>query len=617
MTFIEKLQKQHVILDGAMGSYLYDAYQITHCFERVNLTNPSYVKEVHRAYVDAGADVIKTNTYAANAIKLAKYGLEEQVEDINRAAVRLAKEAAKDRDVFVAGTIGGIRDVTRSETTLEKIVATFEQQVDALISEGVDALLFETYYDEEELQTVVALARKKTNIFIIAQLSLQEAGRLQNGKPLTKALKQLALIGADVVGINCRLGPYHTIEALKGVPLLPNVFLSAAPNAGMPDVQDGRLFFKSQPEYFGDCALSLRKQGVRLIGGCCGTTPAHIAAMASAVQALEPVSEKTIVKPLVEEPPKPSVSPLSEKPLHQLVQERTSVIVELDPPKHLDVSEYFKGAVALHHAGVDAVTIADNSLASPRVCNTSIATILKNQYNIKPLVHLSCRDRNLIGLQSHIMGLHTSGIHDILGVTGDPTKLGDFPGATSVYDVQSFELIKLLKQFNEGFSPSGKPLKEKAQFSVAGAFNPNVKNMEKAIKRLEKKITYGADYFISQPVFSEAQIKEVAAAVQTLSAPMYIGIMPLTGYRNAEFLHHEVPGIKLADDTRARMAACKDDPKAARREGLAIAKHLIDVAMDFFSGIYIITPFLKYDWSVDLVEHALSHNKAIPLIKQT
>ncbi|TDQ42092.1 bifunctional homocysteine S-methyltransferase/methylenetetrahydrofolate reductase [Aureibacillus halotolerans] len=602
MTLRTKLENDFVIMDGAMGTYLYDTYQVQSCFEEVNLTQPTIITEVHKSYVDAGADLIKTNTYAANAIKLAKHQLADKVIDINAKAVELAKAATEGTDAYVAGTIGGIRGVTRTETTLEEIEASFREQLQVFLDNGVDAILLETYYDEEELHTVLKIAREATDVPIIAQLALQEAGRTQNGTPLTAAFLTLESLGADIVGINCRLGPYHTIEALRYVPLMEDAYISAAPNAGLPDVQDGRLFFKAHADYFGECARSLRDQGARVIGGCCGTTPAHIAAMAAAVRPLTPLTEKQV--PLAPHDVIEVVSqPLGIEPLHVQMKTRTSVIVELDPPKHLVVEDYFKGAALLQEAGVDAITIADNSLASPRVCNTAIATILKTKYNINPLVHLSCRDRNLIGLQSHLMGLHTAGIHEILAVTGDPTKIGDFPGASSVYDLQSFELIKLMKQFNNGYSHSGKPLKEKTQFSIAGAFNPNVKYLDKAVKRLEKKVANGADYFISQPVYSEEQLIDVAEAIKTLDAPLYIGIMPLTGHRNAEFLHHEVPGIKLTDSTRAIMAATKDDPAAARREGIAMAKQLIDVALDYFPGIYVITPFLKYEWSIELVHY--------------
>jgi homocysteine S-methyltransferase len=265
------------------------------------------------------------------------------------------------------------------------------------------------------------------------------------------------------------------------------------------------------------------------------------------------------------------------------------------------------GASALKEAGIDALTLADNSLASPRICNSALGSMVQSQVNLRPLVHVTCRDRNLIGLQSHLMGLHTHGITEILAVTGDPTKVGDFPGASSVYDVTSFDLIKLIKQFNEGISLTGKELGEKSTFSVGAAFNPNVRHMDKAVERLEKKIECGADYFVSQPVFSEEQLINVHEAVKHIDSPIYIGIMPLTSSQNAEFLHHEVPGIKLSNDVRERMGQFKNDPKRAAEEGVLIAKSLLDTAMELFNGIYLITPFMRYELTVELAKYAREH----------
>jgi methionine synthase / methylenetetrahydrofolate reductase(NADPH) len=279
------------------------------------------------------------------------------------------------------------------------------------------------------------------------------------------------------------------------------------------------------------------------------------------------------------------------------------VIVELDPPKKLGITKFLEGATALKESNIDALTLADNSLATPRISNVSLGMIVKEQLGLRPLIHITCRDRNLIGLQSHLMGLHTLGITDVLAVTGDPSKIGDFPGATSVYDLSSFDLIQLIRQFNEGLSYSGKPLGQKTNFSIAAAFNPNVRHLDKAVERLEKKIRCGAHYFISQPLYSERQIEEVYEATKHLEAPIYIGIMPLTSARNADFLHHEVPGITLSEEIRSRMAACANDPIQSALEGIAIAKSLIDAAFDLFNGIYLITPFLRYEMTVELVSY--------------
>ncbi|MFG6115457.1 bifunctional homocysteine S-methyltransferase/methylenetetrahydrofolate reductase [Halobacillus sp. MO56] len=600
MRLDQALQEKTLIGDGAMGTLLY-SYGVDRCFEEMNLSHAKEVRNVHKAYVRAGADVIQTNTYGANYIKLSRYGLEDHVKAINTAAVQLAKEAAGE-DTYVVGTIGGIRDIQKEIPTMEELKRSFREQLYCLLMKDIDGLIFETFYDLEELTTVLEIARQETDLPLITQVSMHEPGVMQNGMPLADALQLLEQKGADVVGVNCRLGPYHMIQSLEDVPLPEKAVLSAYPNASLPDYEDGRLIYPTDPTYFRKSALDLYRQGARLIGGCCGTTPEHIAAVAKEVKGRKPITEKVvpIKQPSV---PKQADDSNREEHLHEIAKERRSIIVELDPPKKLNTEKYLSGAKALKDAGVDSVTLADNSLASPRISNTAMATIIKQEYGINPLVHIACRDRNLIGLQSHLMGLHTLGIREVLAVTGDPTKIGDFPGATSVYDLSSFDLIHYIKQLNEGISFSGKSLGEKTDFSVAAAFNPNVRNLNRAVGRLEKKSSYGADYFISQPVYCEKQMVEVYEATKHLKTPVYIGIMPLTSSRNAEFLHHEVPGIKLSPEIRESMEKYSHDKERAQAEGIAIAKSLIDAALDLFNGIYLITPFLRYEMTVELTEY--------------
>lgn len=596
---LNDLKERIVIADGAMGTLLY-AHGIDRCFEELNVTKPEEIVHIHEAYIEAGAEVIQTNTYGANYVKLARYGLQDDVKEINKAAVQLAKQASKGR-AYVLGTIGGLRSTNKSTISLEEVKRTFREQLYVLLSENVDGLLLETYYDFEELQTVLSIARQETTLPIIAHVTLHDIGVLQYGMPLADALYQLEQLGADVVGLNCHLGPYHMLRSLEGVPIPSRAFLSVYPNASLPQYRDGRFVYETSEQYFEETARAFRDQGVRLIGGCCGTTPKHIAAIARALSDRTPVYKKEVKQRhtiTVQEAEQTSAPSLAD-----IARMRRSIIVELDPPKKLGLTKFLEGAKALKEAHIDALTLADNSLATPRISNVAVGTIVKQQLNMRPLIHITCRDRNLIGLQSHLMGLHTLGMTDVLALTGDPSKVGDFPGATSVYDLSSFDLISLIRQFNEGLSYSGKPLGQKTNFSIAAAFNPNVRHLDKAVKRLEKKIECGAHYFLTQPLYSEKQIEDVYEATKHLSTPIYIGIMPLTSARNADFLHHEVPGITLSDDIRARMAACANDPIQATKEGLAIAKSLIDAAFDLFQGIYLITPFLRYDMTVELVRY--------------
>jgi methionine synthase / methylenetetrahydrofolate reductase(NADPH) len=601
MSLLEKLEKQILIADGAMGTLLY-SFGKDSCLEELNLSHPDKIQEIHKAYIDAGADVIQTNTYAANYLKLQRYGLEDSVKEINAAAVENAKKAAK-KDAYVLGTIGGNRGIKSNTITIEELKRSFREQLYCLLLEGVDGLLLETFYDLEELRTVLSIARKETNLPIIAQVSLQEPGILQDRTPINEALTSLENLGADVIGLNCRLGPHHMLKSLEQIELPAHAFLSAYPNASLPAYTDGKFHFEGDADYFSKSAIAFRNEGVRLLGGCCGTTPEHIRAFAQELKNSEPVTEKVVKfkQRIVVE----SNAPKREfQPLEELVKEKPSVIVELDPPRKLDTTKFFEGAKALKDAGIDAITLADNSLAQVRISNESLGYLVKQELGMRPLIHISCRDRNIIGLQSHLMGLHTLGMNDVLAITGDPARVGDFPGASSVYDVSSFELIQMIKQLNEGLSFSGKDLGQKTAFSIAGAFNPNVRSVEKAVKRLEKKIEYGADYFISQPVFSEEKLIEVYEHTKHLKAPIYIGLMPLTGSRNAEFLHNEVPGIKISQSIRDRMSALNDQPLLAAREGIEITKSLIDTALDLFNGIYLITPFLRYELTTELAIYA-------------
>ncbi|WP_071395214.1 bifunctional homocysteine S-methyltransferase/methylenetetrahydrofolate reductase [Bacillus tuaregi] len=602
MNFLKRLENEILIADGAMGTLLY-SYGKDSCIEQLNLSHPEQIMDIHKAYLDAGAEIIQTNTYAANYLKLSRYGLEDSVKEMNSKAVQLAKQAVGS-NAYIIGSIGGNRGINPQSLSLEEIKRSFREQLYCLLLEGVDGILLETFYDLEELETVLSIARKETDLPIIAQVSMQEVGYLQDHTNIGEALTRLESHGADVVGLNCRFGPHHMLKALEQVAIPTKAFLSAYPNAGLPAYTDGVFHYDGDADYFRKSAHDFRNQGIRLLGGCCGTTPEHIRAFASELKGVEPVREKKLQRKEEKIVVSSETTEREFLPLESLVKERPSVIVELDPPKKLDTTKYFKGVEALKETGIDAITMADNSLASPRISNSALGYLVKQKTGVRPLIHLTCRDRNMIGLQSHLMGLHTLGLHDVLAITGDPARVGDFPGASSVYDVSSFELIQMIKQFNEGLSYSGKELGQKTSFSVAAAFNPNVRQLDKAVKRLEKKITYGADYFITQPVYSEEKIISIYEETKHLDTPIYIGLMPLTSSKNAEFLHHEVPGIKISDSIRESMAAFKDEPMKAAQEGIQITKSLIDTAAELFNGIYLITPFLRYEMTAELSQYA-------------
>jgi len=602
---LERLENNVLVADGAMGTTLY-SNGLESCHEYNNISNPSAVEEIHRAYIEAGADIIQTNTYAAKKCQLKTYGYEDKFEEINIRAAEIARSAAGEK-TFVLGTIGAIRGLRECELTLESIVNETLDQVKVLLStEKIDGLLFETYYDQEEIRTILSEVRKLTDLPIITNISLLEAGITQNGEKVTDALSALVNLGADIVGLNCHLGPYHMINSFKQVPLFAQSYLSAYPNASLMQltqtINGNEYRFRKNSSYFEQSAKLLVEEGVRLIGGCCGTTPEHIRAIKKGIKGLKPVKRKTITPLPAEEE---LIRVASNKPtIVDKVKKQVTIIAELDPPKHLNIEKFIEAAKTIDKKNIEAITLADNSLASTRICNLTAAVLLKEHITTPALLHLACRDHNLIGLQSRLMGLDLLGINNILAVTGDPSNLGDFPGATSVFDVTSFKLIPFIKQLNEGLGYNGASLKKTTNFTVAAAYNPNVRDISKTKRLVEKKIKSGADYFITQPVFEEEKIVKLAELASNYpDTPFFVGIMPITSYNNAIFLHNEVPGIKLSEEFLSRLEEVKDDKELCQKVALEESKKLLDVALKHFNGIYLITPFTRADLTVELIDY--------------
>ncbi|GEN32891.1 bifunctional homocysteine S-methyltransferase/methylenetetrahydrofolate reductase [Aneurinibacillus danicus] len=606
------LNNHLLIGDGAMATWLYQlGVPIGICYEELSLSDPEIIRTVHRSYYEAGARFIQTNTYGAHRDALARHGLQDKVERMNRAAAKVAREAVGD-DAYVVGGIGSIiagrvRDARQMDTYGEQ----YEEQASALLAGGVDAILLETFLDLDELLLALDVIRPLTKLPIIAQLATIEVGRTRDGYTLTRAFSELKKAGADVVGLNCRMGPAEILRSIENTVVPEDTPLSVFPNAGRLAMSDGEYSYASVPQYFGESALRFRAQGARLIGGCCGTTPEHIRMMAQVLAERDPLPR---VNPVItveegERTPIRIVSPERSKGIVDTVRQRHTVIVELDPPRDLDTEKFLKGAAALKEAGADAITLADNSLATTRMSNMALGSIIKTKFGAEPLLHIACRDRNLIGQQSHLMGLYALGINQVLVITGDPARFGDLPGASSVFDVSSFDLIRMIKQLNEGFTFSGKPLKQRGDFVVGAAFNPHVRQFDAALRRLEKKVEAGADYIMTQPVYDREMIERIYEGTKHLDIPIFIGIMPLTSSRNAEFLHNEVPGIKLSDEARARMHA-HEPGEEARREGVAIARELVDMAMEYFNGIYLITPFFYYEMTAELTRYVHDRSAA-------
>lgn len=605
---LDLLYERVVLGDGATGTYLYElGVPLNHCLEELNLTQPELVTRVYREYADAGAQIIETNSFGANRLRLARFGLDHQVSEINWRAARVARDALKGRDVFVGGSVGplSIRPAD-GEISVDDRKALFREQIGALLDGGCDLIFLETFTVLEELLLALNVFQNLTNIPVVTSLGISEEGRLASGETFPEAVKILREAGADIVGINGTCGPQACLNLLSRLPVGEDDVISVYPNAGKPEFYEGRFNYAASADYFASMLPDLVAQGARLVGGDYGTRPEHIAAMAKVVRELKPVRVKKIsavprVQVAESAAPAQKTAREEEASILDLLKTQRVSIVELDSPKTLAMDKFLAGAKALKEAGAAAVTLADNSLAILRVSNFAAAIRVRDDVGLTSLLHIACRDRNLLGLQSEIMGMGTLGFRHVLALTGDPAKVGDHPGATSVYDLNSVGLIKLLAGMNRGVNAVGRPLNGQTNFIIGCAFNPNALNFESQVKKLESKLAAGAQYVMTQPVFDLDLARRTVERLKPLGVPVFLGVMPLLSSRNAEFLHNEVPGIKIAEPLREKLRHCADDA-AATKIGLEVAREVRDVALEAFNGVYLITPFLRYEVSVALLD---------------
>ena len=606
MDLLDELQNRIVCGDGAMGTMLLEGgVPLERCFEELCVSAPDRVRAIHEQYIAAGARVIETNTFGANAVRMERCGFESRVADINRAAAQLARKAAAGKDVVVAGSIGplGISEDEAASRGIDR-AQCFREQITALLHGGAEWIFFETFMDDRELALALDVKNEVGDAPAICSFACAPEGRLSSGVPLVEAFGRLRAAGAKIVGANCMNGPHGMVQLLERVPA--DYLLAAYANAGYPKYHEGRFIYHTAPEYFAQSAREMVAQGARLIGGCCGTGPAHIKAIADAVRELQPVRSKT-VRMMVEPLPSARVTQATaaeESLLERMSQGHRVIICELDPPKTLAVEKFFTGAQALVKAGCDAITLADNSLAILRVSNLAMAAMLKERFGITALLHLSCRDRNILGLQSELLGMAALGMRHVLPLTGDPSRVGDHPGAASVYDVNSVELISIIRRLNEGFTHAGKSIKTATGFVIGCTFNPNARNLDSQVNRLERKVAAGAQYAMTQPVFDVGLIEETKRRTAHLKIPIFMGVWPLLSGRQAEFLHNEVPGIVVPDAVRAEMAGSEGAEGRAR--GVKLAKEITAGAIAHFDGVYLITPFLQYETTVELAQFARS-----------
>ncbi|HYM49816.1 MAG TPA: bifunctional homocysteine S-methyltransferase/methylenetetrahydrofolate reductase [Candidatus Limnocylindrales bacterium] len=604
--FLSRLQRGPILGDGAMGTQLHArGIPFERCFDELNLSEPGVVEAVHRAYLAAGAEVIETNTFGANRVRLTRYGLESRVRDINFRAVKLAREAreAIGEPAFLAGSVGPIGQHLEpvGRITLREAEAAFREQIEALLEGGADLLVLETFSNLPELLSAVRAARAACDLPVVAQMTFAQDGLTLSAEEPSQVVRALEEAGVDVIGVNCGVGPQVALEVVEAMRPLTRRPLSAQPNAGLPARVEGRFFYFASPSYFGEFARQAVEAGVSYIGGCCGTTPAHIAAMRAALrpsaprpvtEAVTPAAAPIVVDASPEATPEPT-------PFARRLQEGRFVIsVEIDPPRGLNPLKTIAGARLVKEAGADAINIGDSPMARVRMSALALAVMVRQQVGIDTLIHFTSRDKNLMALQAELIGAHALGVRNIIALTGDPPTVGDYPSATGVWDVDSIGLIKVLHRLNEGYDWLGTSIGRPANFTIACAVNPSAEDLERELTRFRQKIEAGAQVAMSQPLYDRETLERFFERTGPLPIPFLLGVLPLQSARHAEFMHNEVPGIVVPQALRERMRRAGDQGIA---EGLAQARELLRETRDLVQGVYLMPSFGRYEMVAELV----------------
>jgi methionine synthase / methylenetetrahydrofolate reductase(NADPH) len=602
-----------LLLDGAMGSLLYDRGVLhTRSYDELNLSQPDLIAAIHRDYVHAGADLVETNTFGANRIALARHGLVEQSTAINRAGVELARKAAGDR-AYVAGAVGPSGVKFHIATAAERRLARFAlaEQIDTLVLAGVDAIILETFTSILEMEEAIHVAKERgPRVPVIAMMVFDEHCRSDGGLGPAEIADRMIAAGADVVGANCRIGPAELYQVVtnmvgRGKPVI------AQPNAGLPASVEGRTLYVANPEHFGVFARRMLKSGVRLVGGCCGTTPEHTRAMLGAVRMLrgEKIDERagTSSSPMIaigQGPAPAAKTPLAERSRMgaRLASGEFVVSVELTAPAGLDLTKTKQQVDQLLDGGADIVNIADGPRASARMANIAVCTRLAAETRVEPILHVCARDRSFLGLVAHLLGAHGLGLRNLVIITGDPPKMGDYPFSTPVYDVDSVGLLRIAAGLNAGVDPAGKEC-EPTQFVLATGAEPAAQDRERELRRLEDKKHAGAELVMTQPVYDPRTLERFLDDAAPLGLPVMVGILPLASHRNAEFLHNEVPGMSIPAEYRERMAKVGGGP-AARAEGIRIAQEALVAVKHRVAGAYVMPPFNRVESALAVLEVA-------------
>ncbi len=603
-SFLERLAESPVVGDGATGSYLLElGYGTDGPSEQLVLTRPEAVRQVHEAYLQAGAEWIETHSFGANPLVLKESGLEKQAAELNRAAARLALETAGTR-AWVAGAMGppGLSPIDEGWNEAE-VRDSFRLQAQSLLEGGVRILLLETFEDLDVLLLGLRTVRETAgpDVPVIAQLVFDAGGALSRGESAGEAARRLRDAGASVIGANCGRGVQAVRRAITGLLAgAGDIPVSAFPNAGFPERSGGRMVYLTSPAYFADQAADLVRQGVRLIGGCCGTTPETIRAIRLRVAGLKRLPGKIAPPPapVVEAPPP---APAGAGAFLDSLNTRWPVIAELDPPPHLDYAPALEGAQALAKAGADAISLADNPLASIRLDNVTFGALLRRACGVQVVCHVTCRDRNSLGLQSALMGAHVQGIEALLAITGDPAPRTAHGRALSVYEMQSAGLIRLIAGLNRGGTSAGRDLKGRTRFSIGAAFNSAASNLQTELSRLRRKQAEGALFVMTQPVFDIELATRVIDLLKPTGMRVFIGLLPLISSRLAQYLHNEVPGITIPAPLLKQLAE-EPDPAAQERLGLAHAENLLEQLRDHADGLYLITPGARWKALIPLLD---------------
>lgn len=631
-TFLQALASGPLVVDGAMGTQLYErGVLFSACFEELNLSKPELVKKVHEDYLRAGAQILETNTFGANAMRLEKHGLSGKVREINLAAVKLAREAAAGK-AFVVGAVGPsgyfLGDALPED--LAKVQRALEEQVRALVEGGVDALLVETLRQTNELRVAIESAVRASGgkVPVIASASVDEHNRMSDGTTSAEIARLMKEWGASAIGVNCCDGPMNVLEAVE--PMLETKLpVWAVPNAGLPRRVDERLVYVSTAEYFGVYARRMFKMGVKMVGGCCGTTPDHVKRIAAAARmvgssdaaAMGGPGDSDVVRvsetfqAWTADPPAlaenaPVVAFAERSSLAgKIARGKFVVSVEVNPPVGLKLEKAIDAARMLRDGGVDVVNIADGARAQARMGNLAMAMRVQERVGIETILHVCGRDRNLLGTLAHLLAAHELGVKNLVIITGDPPKMGDFPDASAVYDLDSIGILKLAARLNHGVDPGGKPLGAPTSFVLATGAEPAALNYDRELMRLRQKKAAGAEVVMTQPVYDVAVLDRFLRDIEPLGLPVLVGLLPLASYRNAEFLHNEVPGMQVPEAVRERMRKAGTGAQA-RKEGVAIAREMLAAVHGRVAGAYVMPPLERYELALEVIDGFVERDPA-------